>query len=921
MNAKTTRIAVPVLLVIGWAGSAVLGQTRVPGEYVNEVRPDRFRTPCRAFAADYAKGPMKVLFLVTGYNGIGGREVVELRQRFPMEVAAIIYDGPAGDRRARLSTDDFWVAPIQGTFTQERLEVLQRLLQQRWDAFVFGNASMDALSPRTRYEILKQVSEGAGLLSIGNWLPKDFLAKPSLDSPHRILAGVPFPFLTSYAAFTKTPLERFPEELLKVYAFGRGRIAVLQHYTQCDGYWQGYHSLTPSVNYSFRESACYDYYLSIVAKALLWAVPGKASDILVEAPTTLPVNVDWPELPKATQWGLFRVPPGKQVECKAQLRDTFGAVIDLPSRVCSEGSHPLGTTLPRLPRGDYAVDFRFVSAQGTEGWASSAIVVRNAPVTIDSVTCAKTKFDRTEPFRAEIKLSRVPEGRLSLHARGFDSEGRQVFGEQVAAKSQTLSIEAPLRRCLVMPHHVRVELWDGNRCLDVAQQEFLVSRPDPAFPSIIWGGGMNTVVGRTIYSQLQRGGFNVVLGYDPLFEARNDMLLLQYTLALRFPAPSDKDPDCGFCNPDWVKKYVAPIQEGVKKNLPAGIYYYSLGDENSYSYTRERMAPSELKAFQQYVQEVYGGDVQLMNREWGSTYARFDEIPAPDVQKPMAAQDIPRKNLWMNFCEKLYADAHHAVADAIKEIDPRARVGAEGSLPGNLEWMLDGLEMWGPYPNRLDNALMRSFGRPDLLRGNWWGSYVEQRSAGAQPLWDQVLSGGVNSSYYFASAGMLSVDMSFADFFEEVQWPALREIAAGIGPLLNRSAVAKMGLGLYYSLPSEHALTVDTRFGTPGSSRDGLLKFCEESGISAFFYSERQIQAGKLDADSVRLLFLPQSLCMSDATAEALKKWVAGGGTLVADQQAALRNERGALRPRGALDELFGITQIGYPLRSRIPNR
>ncbi len=111
-------------------------------------------------------------------------------------------------------------------------------------------------------------------------------------------------------------------------------------------------------------------------------------------------------------------------------------------------------------------------------------------------------------------------------------------------------------------------------------------------------------------------------------------------------------------------------------------------------------------------------------------------------------------------------------------------------------------------------------------------------------------------------------------------------------------------------MPSQHADTIDTRFGTPGSCRDGWLKFCEDTGISGFFYSEKQIQAGKLKEDGIKLLVLPQGLCMNDTTVQRLREWVTGGGILLADQQAALRSERGTPRTYGPLDDLFGITQI-----------
>jgi len=277
-------------------------------------------------------------------------------------------------------------------------------------------------------------------------------------------------------------------------------------------------------------------------------------------------------------------------------------------------------------------------------------------------------------------------------------------------------------------------------------------------------------------------------------------------------------------------------------------------------------------------------------------------------------EGIPRKHLWMRFVEKLYADVHHIATAEIRKNDPDPKkiIGAEGSMMGDPEMTLPGQTMWGPYPNRLDNALMRSFGSPDLLRGNWWGGYLAQRSSGGQPLWEQVLGGGVNASFYFqhdSHEGMIGTDLSFTDFFEKEQWPVMLEVNAGVGPLLAHLPAMKTGLGIFYSRPSDQAQSVDVRFGSGGSTRDGLLAWAEAAGIPAFFYSSKTIGEEKLAADGVKILFLPQALCVDDATAKNLADWVEKGGTVVADIRPGLRNQRGALRESGVFDKLFGVAQ------------
>ncbi|NLO73868.1 MAG: hypothetical protein GX100_07160, partial [candidate division WS1 bacterium] len=862
------------------------------------------------------RGPLKVLFLAN-YN-MGAREVVELKQRLNMEIDVTLYQSP----RMQLGVDDSpYVGAVLGTSRAEKLAVLYEQLEQKWDAFVMGaNTPFADLSPKAQYLMLKQVSEGAGLICLGA-LPKEALNNPTEDDPYSILAGVPFPLLKSYTLVPKmVPLEKLPEDLLKTYTLGQGRVAMVKHYVvypyprSLEGYYQGFQSLTPAFPYSYKEHVYYDYYLSAIAKTLLWAVPSKASVITPAPENEMFATVNWADLPRTVPVGRFNLPAGKTLSCKAELRDLFGKITPLAAPEVSGGNYELAVQMPTVPQGDYFVDYQLTSPEGTEYWGSYGVAVRAELPTIDKIQMAEVMYQPTAPFFADVRLSAAPPPGLILRARGFDRVGREIFRVDRPATREVVPVGADLERTVGMAHHLRAELWQGDRCVDVAREEFLVTaREDPLWANIIWGDPINTLLGEMQNDQMRRAGFNVSLTHDPARPATRDFREIDYLIALRFPAVTDEDPDPGFDNPQWVEDYVAKsITAPVLKKRDYGVWYYSLGDENSYSYSRAKIAPSELRAWRQYLNDTYGGDLALLNREWNSEHKSFDEISWVNVEEPLEMVDIPRKHLWMAFCEKQYADAHHAMAEAIREVDPEARVGAEGSLPGNLEETLKGLQMWGPYPSRLDNALMRSFETTPLLKGNWWGGYVSGRSSGSQKLWDQILTGGVNSSYYYTmygSEGFIGADMSYADFFEQTQQADIREVTDTLGPLLNATPVAKMGLGLFYSLPSEHAGTIDTRWGAVGSCRDGMLKFCEQTGISSHFYSEKQILAGKLDADGVTVLMMPQALCVSEAVAQALRQWVAAGGVLIADQRPGLRNERAALREKGVLDELFGVAQ------------
>jgi hypothetical protein len=67
-----------------------------------------------------------------------------------------------------------------------------------------------------------------------------------------------------------------------------------------------------------------------------------------------------------------------------------------------------------------------------------------------------------------------------------------------------------------------------------------------------------------------------------------------------------------------------------------------------------------------------------------------------------------------------------------------------------------------------------------------------------------------------------------------------------------------------------------------------------------------------------RVLLLPNVACLSDAQAEAIRRYVDEGGGLVATCETSLFDERGKARPDFALRDLFGTSYAGRPAQSSI---
>lgn len=350
-----------------------------------------------------------------------------------------------------------------------------------------------------------------------------------------------------------------------------------------------------------------------------------------------------------------------------------------------------------------------------------------------------------------------------------------------------------------------------------------------------------------------------------------------------------------------------------------------MGDENYYDY-KSGFSPIGQRAFRECLKKHYG-TLESLNKEWGANYADWSQIEL------LPREEALKRGLWqmvherMSFCESEYADYHHFLSDAIKSVDRFARVGAEGSEPGDLEKTIDGLEIWGPYADKRGNELLRSLAPRGLVRGNWWGGYVgsHEARAGAVILWNQLLNGAVNTSLFFAAIGaegLFATDLSFAAYFEKML-PDLREIYGGIGQLIAASEVPHDGIAVHWSQANEYAATLFSALGSPTQSQGNLLGLLDRCGFGYRYVTTRMIENGELQKGKYRVLFLACSQAISDKEAQAIREFVRGGGTVIADVAAGIMDghcgplwkTQDATRNtwHGQLDDLLGITRTGEP--------
>jgi hypothetical protein len=89
--------------------------------------------------------------------------------------------------------------------------------------------------------------------------------------------------------------------------------------------------------------------------------------------------------------------------------------------------------------------------------------------------------------------------------------------------------------------------------------------------------------------------------------------------------------------------------------------------------------------------------------------------------------------------------------------------------------------------------------------------------------------------------------------------------------------------------------------------RESFTKLIEDNLRTYTFVAYAQLENGAFDKMDTKVLLLPQSIAMSQAECDAVRRFVKRGGTVVADCRTALMDEHCKMLGKGQLDDLFGI--------------
>ena len=911
------------LLVGGLVGifAAVFATPGLPADELEEEHDltTAYVTPHVPWGKDLAGGPVRGLFFVTGRGGNHGsftslgtapREVVELAQRFDIEPTAVfmqanvLHRGEEGEKR------------------------LLRLLEQPFEVYVFGNANYEALPREAQYHILERVvRQGAGLVCVGRKPERIFAVKRARRPPFALLSGLPVAALAhaepmkEALGLTAPTSPELAARLLTPYRLGKGR-----------GLWVNYpggpHALTPKMTFSFPALTEYEYWQLFIGRAILWAA-GREGEVLLTEILGEGLTFDRSQLP--SDWLPVRVQNLGPQALRLQLHFTLRRAHDgwtkrlPPAEVTVQPGQTRtpGLRLPVLRTGQYYLDVLACSERGVEAFGAGAFQV-TSPRGVERVELDQPFAEEGETITGTVVLR--GEGFTSQHAlrvqlRTSDDRvlARQEFPRAPEGKQVRFSF--PIGRWATILLRAEAVLLKDGQEVDLGEASFTVpQRRRGQFNFIMWDRPSD-LLGYWAYRKLRdAAGISVCLvGGEPgpVLQAC-DIAQIPYTTRIldRYDENGHMQPVCWNDEPR-VEEYVQSIVEKYLPSRQHGVFVYSLGDETTTKGCC--LHPACLEAYRRYLREQYG-TIEALNESWGSNYRSFAEVqlldPKDNWENAALRQGLTAR--WYDrqaFARYNFAQFCGRFVRAYARLDPRAVTGFEGAgrFGDDFEAIITTNGFWSPYPSLADEIL-RSLAPREFIRSNWMG-YQKTADPLVAVAWRMVCN-GCDSVWWWRWDGI----GRFHGYLRPTLdlWPATAELAEemrivreGLGDWLLHAQRVDGTVALLYSLPSTFAprLHNSGEFGDPAAMHQAWVSVTKDLGVPFRYLTPRLLTEGVLASGKFKVLVLPFVQALGPAQAEAIRQFVEGGGTVIADLRPGVYTPHCRATPPGVLSDLFGVRQ------------
>jgi hypothetical protein len=920
-------------------------------------------TPHTPWATPYSGKELNLVVIAPRWTQ---RATIELQQRFDFDATPIMaYRSHAwGDEN---DPHYFWIPTGTEEILSERAMATIGA-RRRPDVVVIGWMDTSVIPDNVQQAILDAVTDGSGLVIFN---PKGLSDKlkalleqcdtVAAETVTGVVDGIPTGKLPPLSG--QNPRDLIGQGIKFYQQDDGGRVAVVDYSPLAIGPYpengsRSYFSPPGADNPDVRDIH-YDYYCSLAGKVMLWAGRNMPRDSL-SGWENLSGQVDTKA--GSGEWGSLIVTSDRlsdDMTADWVIRDEDGDIEHRCVLDVSVGGE-VQLDLPPLKSGGHYADIILRDAHGNSLDWGSKFFVSDSGARIISVTTERTSYKPHETIPIRIAM----EGDFSsaeLLVEISDSHGRLILTQTLAPTSE-ISLETDLSDALSIRCEVRAILQTEATVLAQHTGSILLQMPKPETDQYYYGAwagnGYEFVEKQSARAMVNLGVsggvISGVLDEWAKLNVRPTPYVTRYYpgntgkgLMARKPCLTD---------PEFLKEEEAKIRKATTDVMQYAPVAYSLGDDQGMMLTGQDACISDtcLPAFRAYLAQQYGS-VKQLNESWGTQFSSLDEAEPSSLEDVLADGHYPRWADHRMYMDDLFVDTHIRAKSIIQDVDPEARVGFEGPLMDDswygYEWkkLMDNLDFMAVYPNGWKFDIVRSFARPGLLMGGWYGGYaMYQNMHDLQSYPWFMLFNQCNSYWFFSGYGW-----SEAGHPSEAIAPDLRplkcfavtsehvnRIQQGIDRLVLNAKPIDDRVAVYYSRPSVHGATVMPAIPTRDYNSDANwsqymaapnmkwtlnleanLRLLDDVGITYVLVDRHDIAEGKLRTGNFALLVMPLVHSMAKAEVVAVKDFVESGGTVVADVRPGVFDEHGKLFEEGPLDDLFGIRRTGsavMPLRDEL---
>lgn len=381
-------------------------------------------------------------------------------------------------------------------------------------------------------------------------------------------------------------------------------------------------------------------------------------------------------------------------------------------------------------------------------------------------------------------------------------------------------------------------------------------------------------------------------------------------------------------DPKWLKLVHDRLVDVTRGHSPYRPFFYDLADESGVAdlsaYWDFDFSDYSLAAMREWLRERYAS-LDALNEQWGTRFARWNLV-IPDTTDEAMRRSDGNYSSWADhkeWMDESFARALKMGKDAVHSVDPAAFVGIAGAqMPGwggYDYWKLTrALNFFEPYNIGNNIEMIRSFSpeTPVVTTSFARGPQEKHR------VWYEFLHGGRGLILWDDKFEYADREKGTVGPRGDETRPYYQELRRGLGSQLIQSRRLHDPVAIHYSQSSfrtawmlQHqpkgSKWVDRNASTERMDSDFLrlresyCRLVEDLGLQYRFVAYGQLEEGELLRGGYKVLMLPNSLSLSAREAEAIREFVAQGGTVITDAMPGTFDEHSRKLPASRLADLF----------------